>query len=104
MRPLLLRGGRVIDPSRDLDETADLLIQDGQVAAVGRGLARPAAGKADATAGGGPGLVDVHPPAPGEEDPRPSRPARRGGGASPPSAPCRIPIRPSTTSRRSASW
>jgi len=31
MRPLLLQGGRVIDPSRDLDRTTDLLVQDGKV-------------------------------------------------------------------------
>ena len=31
-RPVLLRGGRVIDPSRDFDETADVLLQDRQAA------------------------------------------------------------------------
>src|SRR5207245_2186742 len=36
--PLLLQGGRVVDPSRDLDEAADVLIQDGRIAAVGPGL------------------------------------------------------------------
>ncbi len=61
-RPLLLRGGRVIDPSRDLDQTADVLIQDGKIAGVGAGLGGPdgvdvrdVRGKVVA-----PGLVDVH--------------------------------------------
>ena len=40
-RPILLRGGRVIDPSRGLDETSDVLLQQGKVAAVGRNLGTP---------------------------------------------------------------
>ena len=61
-RPLLLRGGRVIDPSRNFDEPADVLIQDGKIAAVGRGVGAP-----DGTDVRdvrdlivAPGLVDVH--------------------------------------------
>src|SRR5207244_13339648 len=38
MRSLLLKGGRVIDPSRGFDQVADVLIQDGKIAAVGPGL------------------------------------------------------------------
>src|SRR5438093_8429272 len=34
MRPLLLKGGRVIDPSRGFDQSAAVLVQDGQIAAV----------------------------------------------------------------------
>jgi dihydroorotase len=33
---LLLRGGRVIDPSQDVDETADVLIADGKIDRLGR--------------------------------------------------------------------
>ena len=33
--PILFRGGRVIDPSQGLDETADVLVSDGKVEAVG---------------------------------------------------------------------
>jgi dihydroorotase len=63
MASLLLRGGRVIDPSRGLDQTADVLIQDGKIAAMGAGLTtlpadtevRDVVGKVVA-----PGLVDVH--------------------------------------------
>ena len=71
-RPLLLRGGRVIDPSRGLDEVADVLIQDGKIAAVGAKLGAPDG--ADARDLGGavvaPGLVDlhVHLREPGNED------------------------------------
>ena len=32
---LLLKGGRLIDPAHGLDETADLLLADGKVAAIG---------------------------------------------------------------------
>jgi dihydroorotase len=60
--PILLKGGRVIDPSRDSDGVADLLVVDGRIAAVGRGIGTPdgaqvvdARGKVVA-----PGLIDVH--------------------------------------------
>jgi dihydroorotase len=72
MKPLLVRGGRVVDPSRNLDELADLLIQDGKVAAVGRGLAAPDGADTLDAAGlvVAPGLVDVHTHLrePGQED------------------------------------
>ena len=35
-RAILLRGGRLIDPSQGLDELGDLLVVDGMVEAVGR--------------------------------------------------------------------
>lgn len=35
MSSLLIRGGRVIDPGRDLDRTADVLIRDGRIAELG---------------------------------------------------------------------
>jgi dihydroorotase len=72
VRPILIRGGRVIDPSRGTDEVADLFIADGKVQASGRDLGRPdeaqlveAAGKIVA-----PGLIDlhVHLREPGQED------------------------------------
>ena len=72
MRPILIRGGRVIDPSRGTDEVTDLFIADGKVQASGRDLGRPdeaqlveAAGKIVA-----PGLIDlhVHLREPGQED------------------------------------
>ena len=61
-RPLLIRGGRVLDPSQDLDETRDVLIVDGLVAGVGEGLDAPE-GAQEIDASGllvTPGLIDVH--------------------------------------------
>lgn len=61
-RPLLLRGGRVIDPARGLDEVLDVLLAGGVVARVGRNLDAPEG--ADVRDVGGlvvaPGLIDVH--------------------------------------------
>jgi dihydroorotase len=61
-RPLLLRGGRVIDPSRGFDQRADVLITDGKIAAVESGLGAPDGADVrdvrDRVVA--PGLVDVH--------------------------------------------
>jgi dihydroorotase len=58
---LLLRGGRVVDPSVGLDEVCDVLIRDGVIVEVGAGLKMPKGEIVDCT---GtvimPGLVDVH--------------------------------------------
>ena len=35
---ILIRGGRVIDPANGVDETADVLIQSGKIAAIGRNI------------------------------------------------------------------
>ncbi|MGH7539085.1 MAG: dihydroorotase [Gemmatimonadales bacterium] len=61
-RPILLRHGRVIDPSRKRDETADVLVQDGKIAAVGPGLGAPDGADVRDVRGlvVAPGLVDVH--------------------------------------------
>src|SRR5687767_6127459 len=71
-RPILLQGGRVIDPSRDLDAAADVLIQDGKVADVGRGLSAPDGADVRNVKGKivTPGLIDlhVHLREPGNED------------------------------------
>lgn len=72
MRPILIRSGRLLDPSRGTDEVSDLFLADGKVQASGRDLGRPdgalvveAAGKVVA-----PGLIDlhVHLREPGQED------------------------------------
>ncbi len=62
MRPILLKGGRLIDPSQDHDDVANLLIVDGRIADFGKNLTPPdgaevidASGKVVA-----PGLVDIH--------------------------------------------
>ena len=35
MKPLLLKGGKLVDPSQSLNKIGDLLIVDGQIAGVG---------------------------------------------------------------------
>ena len=64
MSDILLRGGRLIDPARNIDESADLLVRDGRVERSGPGI--------DAGTGNGvqvidardlwvvPGLIDLH--------------------------------------------
>jgi dihydroorotase len=72
MRPILIRGGRVIDPSRGADGIADVYLEDGKVASVGRDIGSPE--QALVLDAGGkivvPGLIDlhVHLREPGNED------------------------------------
>jgi dihydroorotase len=72
VRPILIRSGRVLDPSRGLDEVTDLFLADGKVQALGRDLGRPDdALVVDAGAMVvAPGLIDlhVHLREPGQED------------------------------------
>jgi len=86
MLPVLLAGGRLIDPASGRDEVGDLLLAEGRVAAVGRTpLAGPSVRRIDCA---GrlvvPGLVDLHvhlrEPPPGAADPGPA--ARPGAAAS----------------------
>lgn len=60
--PLLIRHGRLVDPSQNLDQITDLLISDGKVSAIGNTGELPpdteifdAAGKVVA-----PGFIDIH--------------------------------------------
>ncbi|NJD17838.1 MAG: amidohydrolase family protein, partial [Gemmatimonadetes bacterium] len=59
---ILLRGGRVVDPSQKLDAVRDLLLADGKVVQVGQGLSAPEDARALDCAGlvVTPGLIDVH--------------------------------------------
>ena len=62
MRPLLIRGGRIIDPGQGMDKIGDVLVEDGVVRGVGEQIPLPdhaevidASGKVVC-----PGLIDLH--------------------------------------------
>jgi dihydroorotase len=59
---LLIKGGRVIDPSQKMDDTLDVLVENGLVREIGKGLVAPAG--ADTIDASGayvvPGLIDMH--------------------------------------------
>jgi dihydroorotase len=58
---VLIRGGRILDPSRERDEVADLLLEDGVVRGSGRNLAVDGAEIVDAKGlWVAPGFVDLH--------------------------------------------
>lgn len=61
-RPVLLRGGRVIDPATGHDAVADVLLAGGKVEAVGRGLSAPDGAIVHDVTGRivTPGLIDLH--------------------------------------------
>ncbi len=61
MARLLIRGGRLLDPGNNVDEIADVLIEDGRIAAVGLALEARGAEVLDAAGGWvAPGFVDLH--------------------------------------------
>jgi len=61
-----IRGGRVIDPRNGVDDELDVIVQDGKIARIGKGLVTPSSvhGGALLVDGRGkivaPGLVDLH--------------------------------------------
>ncbi|HXG64408.1 MAG TPA: dihydroorotase [Blastocatellia bacterium] len=58
---LLIKGGRILDPSRGVDELADLLIEDGRIASAGKELAAEGAEIFDASGlVVAPGFIDLH--------------------------------------------
>jgi len=61
MSSILIKNGRVIDPANNIDDTLDLLIEDGKIAAIGKALKAIDAELIDAS---GllvtPGLIDMH--------------------------------------------
>jgi len=61
-RPILLRGGHVIDPATGRDGAADVLIHRGRIVAVGDALGVPDDAEVHDVAGKvvAPGLIDVH--------------------------------------------
>ncbi len=59
---LLIKGGRVVDPSQQIDEVLDILVVDGKIMELGKGL-KPANGCEVVDAKGlmvTPGLIDMH--------------------------------------------
>jgi dihydroorotase len=62
MTELVLRGGRVVDPSQNIDDVADVVFRDGKVGAVGRGVAHGRDAEVRDVKGQivTPGLIDLH--------------------------------------------
>ncbi len=62
MRDLLLKGGRVVDPSTGIDRVGDVLVRDGKIESAGDSIATP--GNAEVVDCTGrivsPGFIDVH--------------------------------------------
>ncbi|HKW41523.1 MAG TPA: dihydroorotase [Gemmatimonadales bacterium] len=105
-QPLLLQGGRVIDPSRAFDQRADVLIQDGKIAAVGSGIGTPdgAAVRDVRDRVVAPGLVDlhVHLREPGNEDVETIGSGARAAAAGGFSAVCAMPNTDPVTDNQAA--
>ena len=61
-RPILLRGGRILDPSRNVDEKGDVLIDAGRIESVGSRIGENADADVVDCAGlvVSPGFIDVH--------------------------------------------
>jgi len=62
MKPLLLKGGKLVDPSQGLNKIGDLLIVEGKISSVGGSIAGPEDVEAIACDGliVSPGFIDVH--------------------------------------------
>jgi dihydroorotase len=64
MKSLLIRGGRIIDPSRGIDETGDLLISGGKISRTESGSIENVPADCDILPAGGmvvcPGFIDLH--------------------------------------------
>ena len=62
MKRLLIRNGRVVDPSQGLDQGMDILVEDGAIAAIGERL--DARGRSQVLDAAGlvvaPGFIDLH--------------------------------------------
>ena len=59
---IVLKGGRIVDPSQNLDRITDVAFAGGKVAKIGDNLARDGAGEVRDVAGTivSPGLIDLH--------------------------------------------
>jgi dihydroorotase len=94
-RPLLLRGGRIIDPAAGIDRVGDLLLEQGRITAAGSGFGTPDG--ADVIDASGlvvcPGLIDlhVHLREPGQEHKETIRTGARAAAAGGFTAVCAMP-------------
>jgi dihydroorotase len=59
---LLIKNGRVIDPSQKIDDMLDVLVENGLISEIGKGLAAPAGAETIDAVGSYvvPGLIDMH--------------------------------------------
>jgi dihydroorotase len=58
---LLIKNGRIIDPASNLDQLGDLLIEDGKVSRIDRGIQAPGASSLNASGlVVAPGFIDIH--------------------------------------------
>src|SRR5690349_20075494 len=59
---LIIRNGRVIDPSQNLDEAGDVLVRQGRIAAIGQGLSTSSEARTVEAQGSvvAPGFIDLH--------------------------------------------
>jgi dihydroorotase len=64
IRPLLIKGGRIISPIQGIDETNDLIISDGKILELSNGQASPSSSDYDVLNAEGlivcPGFIDFH--------------------------------------------
>jgi dihydroorotase len=62
VKPTFLRGGTVVDPSQQMNEVLDVLISDGRIVALGRGLGAPDDAEIIDCTGliVSPGFIDAH--------------------------------------------
>lgn len=62
MKPMLIKGGRIIDPAQGVDRIADLLVEDGVVRGIDRQIAPPDDAEVIDAAGlvVCPGFIDLH--------------------------------------------
>ncbi len=59
---LIIKGGRVVDPSQGVDDILDIVVDNGKIKEIGKGLAAPSGSEIVDAAGKYvvPGLVDIH--------------------------------------------
>lgn len=64
MKPILVQGGRILDPSQGMDETGSLLMADGRIAWLGKGDEQPSREEYSLLNARGlvvcPGFIDLH--------------------------------------------